>query len=47
MSPSISLGADIDPNGRLMSLAGNELFHGEENQIRYMAKTTGKEGDVK
>lgn len=47
MSPSISLGADIDPNGRLMSLAGNDLFHGEENQIRYMAKTTGKEGDVK
>lgn len=46
-SSSVALGADIDPNGRLMALAGNDLFHGEDNQVRYMAKTTGKEGFVK
>lgn len=46
-SPSLALGTDIDPNGRLMSLTGNDLFHGEDNRVQFRAKTTGQGGTVK
>ena len=37
-SPSIPLGPDIDPTGRLAALAGGNLFHGEDNVVLYRTK---------
>jgi len=37
-TPSIPLGHDIDPTGRLAVLAGTDLFHGEDNVVLYRTK---------
>ena len=37
-SPSIPLGPDVDPTGRLAALAGGNLFHSEDNVVLYRTK---------
>jgi hypothetical protein len=38
---SVPLGENIDPTGRLVALAGTDLFHGEDNVVIYRAKLAG------
>ena len=39
--PSVPLGENIDPTGRLAALAGANLFHSEDNVVLYRAKLAG------
>jgi len=36
--PSVPLGENVDPTGRLAALAGTDLFHSEDNVVIYRAK---------
>lgn len=41
---STSFRCGVDPHGRLAALAGNELFHGEDNDVCYFERVPGKNG---
>jgi hypothetical protein len=40
-APSVPLGRHVDPTGRLATLAGHDLFHGEDNIVLYRTKPKG------
>lgn len=39
--PSVPLGRQVDPTGKLAAMAGNDLFHSEDNIVLYRTKPSG------
>jgi hypothetical protein len=39
--PAIPLGRHIDPTGKLAAMAGNDIFHSEDNVVLYRTKLSG------
>ena len=39
--PSVPLGRHIDPTGKLAAMAGNDIFHSEDNVVLYRTKLSG------
>ena len=40
-APSVPLGRHVDPTGKLVAMAGNDLFHSEDNVVLYRTKISG------
>jgi hypothetical protein len=38
------LGSDVDPDGRLLQLAGTEFFHSDDNKVHYWEKVEQRQG---
>ena len=47
MDLAIELSRDIDPDGRLTSLAQGQYFHGDDNKVHYWERITNSLGDHK